>query len=335
MALTLRLRSGDVHPEPEIPFDAPRVVVGRARGCDLQLPDPSISPRHASLRQRGSEYVVVDEGSDNGTFLGALRLPRHASHPVQHGDLLRFGRVWVEVRIGPAEQALEVQASREIARRLVDAALDADGVPSGMLVSCEGRDLALRLDEPRRPYSVGSKKGSDLRLPSGSPGRCLELRRQGDQLWLTLQEGATAALGERPLVAGERTAWPKGAVLALDGLRFTFSDPTAQMLDRLEREPTERLPEGAPIDPPSGVEDEGDAEEDDWEEEAPEEDGDEADVELAAPAAPAVRRAPRAAPLREPRPGWTRADALLLLLAMSILALSLWAIRWLSHLGTA
>src|SRR4051812_28881208 len=131
MALSLRLRSGDVVPEPELPFDAPRVVVGRAPGSDLQLPDPSVSLRHASLRQRGNEYVVVDEGSENGTFAGRTRLVRHAPHPVKSGDLLRFGRVWVEVRLGPAEHPTEVQASRELARRLVDAALEADATPYG------------------------------------------------------------------------------------------------------------------------------------------------------------------------------------------------------------
>jgi pSer/pThr/pTyr-binding forkhead associated (FHA) protein len=102
MALSLRLRSGEVDPEPELPFDAARVVIGRAPGCDLQLPDPSVSQRHATIRQRGSDYVVVDEGSENGTFAGKARLPRHAPHKLEHGDLLRFGRVWVEVRLGPA-----------------------------------------------------------------------------------------------------------------------------------------------------------------------------------------------------------------------------------------
>ena len=71
MAFTLRLRSGDVEPEPELPFDAPRVVVGRAPGCDLQLPDPSVSLRHASIRQRGVDYVIVDEGSDASGAYGS------------------------------------------------------------------------------------------------------------------------------------------------------------------------------------------------------------------------------------------------------------------------
>jgi FHA domain-containing protein len=346
MALTLRLRSGDVDPEPELPFEAPRVVIGRAPGCDLQLPDPSISPRHASLRQRGGEYVVVDEGSDNGTFLGATRLPRHAPHVLRDRDLLRFGRVWVGVRLGPAEHVIEVQASRELARRLVDAALVADGKACGMTVSAAGADDAsLCLAEPRRAYTVGGKKGSDLRIP-GLPSRALELRRQADQLWVTLQDGAEATLGERALVKGQRTAWPKNVELNVGEVRLAVTDPTAQMLECLEREPTERLAENAVIDPPSGgstgaaAEDDDGAEDDraaeDWGDEeeedadgSEEDDGDEPAHGQGAIGTGGAIRAARTGG------GWSKTDAIVFFLALSVLGLSLWAIRWLAQIGSA
>jgi FHA domain len=352
MALSLRLRSGDVVPDPELPFDAPRVVVGRAPGSDLQLPDPSVSPRHATLRQRGSDYLVVDEGSDNGTFAGATRLVRHAPHTLKSGDLLRFGRVWVEVRLGPAEHPTEVQASRELARRLVDAALVADDAPFGMNVSVKGGEPSLRLVEPRRPYLVGSKRGADLKL-SEVPSRCLELRRQADQLWVTLQNGASATLGERELCVGERSAWPRGAVLSIGDVRLVVTDPTAQMLERLEREPTERLAEAAPIDPPSGSENEQadeEAEEDDgggdvYDDADAEVDADEVDedagVEVVADESLATGAAGHAGSertrtrARAPDSGWNRLDAIVLFLAIGMLALSLWAIRWLAQLGPA
>jgi predicted component of type VI protein secretion system len=342
MALSLRLRSGDVDPEPELPFDAARVVIGRAPGCDLQLPDPSVSQRHATIRQRGSDYMVVDEGSENGTFAGRARLPRHAPHKLANGDLLRFGRVWVEVRLGPAEQPVEVQASRELARRLVDAALEADGKPRGMTVTAEGTDLSVSLLEPRRPYLVGSKKGSDLKLTAAPdvPSRSLELRRQADQLWVTLQKGASAVLGEGPLVEGQRTAWPKGTILSIGDTRLVLSDPTAQMLERLEREATERLAEDAPIDAPSGSdesdEDDADAEsEDDSEQDWGEEDEEGEDSSLIGAGGSRSTSAP--VPIRRTSGArsWTKVDAIVFFLAVGVLGLSLWAIRWLALIGSA
>jgi len=58
-----------------------------------------VSHRHASIRQRGAEYIVLDEGSSNGTFVGPVRLAPQAPRVLRSGDLVRVGRVWLEVSI--------------------------------------------------------------------------------------------------------------------------------------------------------------------------------------------------------------------------------------------
>ncbi len=88
MALTVVVRSGDLKSQATITFDAPRIVIGRGEGCEIRLPDPSVSHRHASIRQRGTDYVVIDEGSSNGTFVGPVRLSPQAPRVVRSGDLL-------------------------------------------------------------------------------------------------------------------------------------------------------------------------------------------------------------------------------------------------------
>jgi pSer/pThr/pTyr-binding forkhead associated (FHA) protein len=331
MALTLKLRSGDLTPHPELQIDAPRIVVGRASGCEMQLPDPSVSSRHASIRQRGSEYVVVDEGSENGTFSGLTRLVRQAPHTLRDGELLRFGRVWVEVRLEPSQGTIESGASRELARKLVEHALEQGDQPRGMQLLLDGGE-SLRLEKQRHAYSIGSHKGADLRLPKHLPARCLELRRQGDQLWVTrLGSDANAHLDGAELVLSERTLWPKGAVLELAEQRLSFSDPTSQVLDQLERGPTERLSPDDVVDPPEG---------------APMP----TDMQWAGADKPSSRDADRsptrgAAALASNEPfdrrwatnpeaeRWTSADALVFLLALGVLGLSLWAIQWLARLG--
>src|SRR5690349_24392013 len=86
--------------ELSLSLDAPRVVIGRADGCEIRLPDPSVSHRHASIRQRGADYILVDEGSTNGTFIGPVRLSPHAPRVLRSGDPIRVGRIWLEVRVG-------------------------------------------------------------------------------------------------------------------------------------------------------------------------------------------------------------------------------------------
>jgi len=320
VALTLKLRSGDISPLPELSFDAPRVVLGRSPGCELQLPDPSISSRHASFRQRGSEYVVVDEGSENGTFAGATRLSRQAPHGLADGDLLRFGRVWVEVRLDGAA-ASEAGASRELARQLVEHALEQEGRAWGMAVKVDGAEATLALVRPRHAYLIGSHAAADLQLGEELPARCLELRRQGDQLWVTLLDASVEGyVDERRLQPDERSLWPRGARLLIGDTSLCCSDPTAEVLEQLEREATERLPEDVSVDPPVGKV---------------------AAARYTRPIPSAGEQEPEApraptAPATPPRArSWTVLDATVCLLALSLLGLSLWAIRWVAALGQA
>src|SRR3954469_11308238 len=99
MAVTIVVRSGDEGAsELSLTLDSPRLVIGRGEGCDIRLPDPSVSHRHASLRQRGGEYVLYDENSTNGTFMDRVRLPPQTPRVVRSGERVRVGRVWLALR---------------------------------------------------------------------------------------------------------------------------------------------------------------------------------------------------------------------------------------------
>src|SRR5208282_5290115 len=88
--------------ESRLTFDGTqRIVLGRGAGCDVRLPDLTVSVRHASLRAQGADFVVVDEGSANGTFVGGVRVAPRTSRIVRAGDLVRLGRVWVELHFDP------------------------------------------------------------------------------------------------------------------------------------------------------------------------------------------------------------------------------------------
>jgi predicted component of type VI protein secretion system len=152
VALTVVVRSVEGDAAPSITLDAPRVVIGRGDGCEVRLPDPSVSHRHASIRQRGAEYIVLDEGSTNGTFVGPVRLAPQAPRVLRSGDLVRVGRVWLEICI---EQVPPTQnsalATCEMALALVASALSAEGSPSAPRVSVAegpGAGAELVLDRP-------------------------------------------------------------------------------------------------------------------------------------------------------------------------------------------
>ena len=71
---------------------APLALIGRAAGEDLSLAESTVSLRHASLehRARSGAWFVVDERSENGTFVNSERVI--GRFPLEHGDLIFFGR---------------------------------------------------------------------------------------------------------------------------------------------------------------------------------------------------------------------------------------------------
>lgn len=84
----------------------PEIVVGRDRGCDVVVPERSISKRHARLvveatRVAGAKakhphkptMTVVDLGSQNGIAVNGRRLRGGGQEALQSGDVLDLGDV--------------------------------------------------------------------------------------------------------------------------------------------------------------------------------------------------------------------------------------------------
>ncbi len=55
-----------------IVLGAEPIVLGRMPECSVVLSDPNVSRRHAEIRRKGSDAVVVDLGSTNGTKVNGV-----------------------------------------------------------------------------------------------------------------------------------------------------------------------------------------------------------------------------------------------------------------------
>jgi pSer/pThr/pTyr-binding forkhead associated (FHA) protein len=347
MSLTLVVRSarrGAVAqtPDPELTFDTPRLVIGRGEGCELRLPDPSVSSRHASIRQRGTEHILLDEGSTNGTFLLSaagpgvapvqVKLSPQSPRVVRTGDLVRLGRVWLELRFDAAMPNATSATAKELALELVARALAAAGEDARPRLRCvQGPDVGkeLRLAESGRHYLVGRAKDLDLSLEDEDASRRhFDVVVRGDRAMVCdLGSKGGTALGDVPL-EGQPLAWKPGARLYAGGNVFTLELAAVEALGELERSPDEPLRPGdapaPPIETPEPPPVEPSSEEP--EEPAPGE-PDEAPV-----SAPLRRRAPDAERAPEPRseePTWGIADGAVMLIALGVLVISVVGLIWL------
>ncbi|GAA1001676.1 hypothetical protein GCM10009555_106720 [Acrocarpospora macrocephala] len=110
--------TGEVVPlRPEI------TTIGRGRGADIRLTDPSVSRLHAEFVRRGPYLYVVDLGlSRNGTRVNGRPIARRV---LDDGDVVSFGAARARVGGVPREDiAPEVELRRaaapELTRREVD-----------------------------------------------------------------------------------------------------------------------------------------------------------------------------------------------------------------------
>lgn len=81
----------------EVPVDRDWLVIGRGRGADLVLAEPTISRAHAAIGNDPQQgFFVEDLGSTNGTWLNGQRRERSR---LSNGDEIQMGRLRLAVRI--------------------------------------------------------------------------------------------------------------------------------------------------------------------------------------------------------------------------------------------
>jgi hypothetical protein len=74
-----------------------RMLIGRSHGCDIVVPDSTVSRCHADLRHDGRHWVLRDLGSTNGVAVNG-RLVAEAR--LVAGDQIALGRARLEWQLG-------------------------------------------------------------------------------------------------------------------------------------------------------------------------------------------------------------------------------------------
>ena len=69
-------------------LDGIQMTIGRSKECDIQLPDPNVSRKHAEVRQEGAAYWAIDLDSTNGMEVNGRRLKRAK---LRQGDTITVG----------------------------------------------------------------------------------------------------------------------------------------------------------------------------------------------------------------------------------------------------
>jgi pSer/pThr/pTyr-binding forkhead associated (FHA) protein len=314
---------GDGAPISSLTFDGmQRVVIGRGPGSDVRLPDPSVTHRHATLRAQGGDFVLFDEGSTNGTFVGSVPIAPQTSRIVRSGDKVRVGRLWLEIRIDATAVTRDVAtATRDLALALVARALEARGADMTLRVSVmEGPDqgATLALEEEGREYLIGRGPQCDLPLadPDASREHAAVVRRGTTATLRDLGGKNGTRLGEARIEAGRETAWRPSLMVRMGRTVLALEEPVASALAEAESMTDEELPEAPPAAAPERALDPPPAEGPSAAEQPP-----------ARPSQVPGPPRPRRPPARRER--WSITDLVVMSTALAVLGLSLAGLAWL------
>lgn len=344
VTVVVRTASGPSPEAPSLTFDGSRIVIGRGSGSDVRLPDPSVSTRHATIRASGTDYAIVDEGSTNGTWVGGVRLLPQSPRVVKSGDLVRVGRVWLELAIGQKAPTPDLGlATRDLAFALVQRAMDAVGDDTVAKVRvAEGPDIGeeLRLAEEGRAYVVGRTETCDLPLADADASRehAVIARRRGQILLRDLGSRNGVFLGDQRLTPERDVVWRAPTMARIGITVLALDEPVSAALAELEAAADEAMREEdippAPAEPPPPV--------------PARESASMAAAGASSSAGPASAPRSAAAPsvqgaapiaevaadtadmVRVPRKkrGWTMTDVLVVTLALGVIAASLAGLVW-------
>lgn len=83
-----------------------RTTVGRVEDNAFHIAEPSVSSHHAEILLRGSDVIVKDLGSTNGTYINGEKVSEATLKP---GQILRLGQLEMRLETGEAKDAAKKQ----------------------------------------------------------------------------------------------------------------------------------------------------------------------------------------------------------------------------------
>jgi pSer/pThr/pTyr-binding forkhead associated (FHA) protein len=80
----------------EMPVDRDWMVIGRGRGADIVIAEPTMSRAHAAIGFDGARFFVQDLGSTNGTRVNGSREQKAV---LKNGDEVQLGKLALAVTL--------------------------------------------------------------------------------------------------------------------------------------------------------------------------------------------------------------------------------------------
>ncbi len=200
MGIRLTVQSEDsqdryYHPQDFFPLAKEGgVLIGRAASNDIQLEGNGVSNIHCRVEVSGTDYVVEDAGSSNGTFVGYRQLRPGERYALKDGDVIRVIHYSVTFRMGLSafspqpQEDLDLDSTLQVEHAMVQQFLSEPEEHSPQITFMNGSHagLVFTLNE-YEDCTVGRDPNCALCLPEDAVSRQHALIRR-DWSGVTLRD---------------------------------------------------------------------------------------------------------------------------------------------------
>jgi pSer/pThr/pTyr-binding forkhead associated (FHA) protein len=222
----------------EFDGDRAQILLGRRGGVDILLPSAKVSLVHARIERHGEGYLLVDDGSTNGTRLNGAVIAAGQRAGLHDGDRIAIGDFALQVGLSDAAPDGSAESSASVARRMVREVLERLGPgetqPSLHVLDGSQAGLTLTLADAGRVYVLGRGEASDLRLDDVDMWQEHAALVRDDHGVTVRDVGATPQLTVNGRSVEGQRLLRDGDNLRLGSTSLRYTDPAEVYLRKLE-----------------------------------------------------------------------------------------------------
>jgi hypothetical protein len=152
MAKLVLLSAGMTGRTHELKVD--KTTIGRVEDNTFQIAEPSVSSHHCEIILRGTEVVVHDLNSTNGTYINGEKVSESILKP---GQVLRLGQI--EMRLEAADAAAAPAPSKKVDQTLVMqrgvSLNELEQGPRGTVFDAGGKGFSKKDNKVNRIFLIG------------------------------------------------------------------------------------------------------------------------------------------------------------------------------------
>jgi pSer/pThr/pTyr-binding forkhead associated (FHA) protein len=222
----------------EFESDRAQILLGRRGGVDVLLPHAKVSLVHARIERRGEGYLLVDDGSTNGTRLNGKAVAAGQHVALRDGDRLAIGDFALQVGISDAAPDGSAESAASVARRMVREVLErlgpAETQPCLRVLDGPQAATTLTLADAGRVYVLGRGEANDLRLDDVDMWQEHAALVRDDQGVTVRDPGSTPQLTVNGHMVDGQRLLRDGDTLMLGSTSLRYIDPAEVYLRKLE-----------------------------------------------------------------------------------------------------